>query len=320
MPTMKISVSRGASAAPARWTCTRALLAGAFGALGLSASQAQTQGCIDLERRFDTTFAEVSAPQMSSFLFSAADGGCEAVVVKALKQGASLDARDRDGGTPLTHAARAGRANVIALMLDRGAVIDQRDVKGSTPLYVAIEKNRLEAAQLLIGRGANVNVEGRSGVSTVAAAAYLGDDAMVALLLAHGADGITADSTGKPPIIYAAARGAAAIVARLLAAGVDVNQHYAAEQTVLMWAAGYPSDTAEPKALALAALLLDKGARIDEADDRGRTALMTAAELEHPAMVDLLLARGAKRDARDKEGRRAAEITTNAELKAKLGG
>ena len=143
---------------------------------------------------------------------------------------------------------------------------------------------------------------------------------MVALLLAHGADAARPDSTGKPPILYAAARGSLAIVTRLLATGIDVNAHYAADQTALMWAAGFANDAPEQQALALAAALIDKGARIDDADDRGRTALMTAAELEHAAMVELLLARGANKDATDKQGKSAADITTNSEIKARLTG
>ena len=305
-----LSFGEGASA--------RAFMAGAFILAGLAPAQAQSQICIDLERKFDTTYKDVAAPQMSSFLFSAADNGCAAVAARAVQEGASLDARDREGGTPLTHAARSGRVAVIQFMLDHGAAIDHRDIKGSTPLYVAIEKNRLEAAQLLIERGANVKVEGRSGVSTVAAAAFVGDEKMVELLLAHGADGKSLDATGKPPILYAAARASLPIVSRLMALGVDVNAHYAAEQTVLMWAAGYPADAPESKALELAAFLVDKGARIDDADDRGRTALMTAAELDHPAMAELLLAHGAKKDLRDKAGKTAAEITTNTEIRAKL--
>ena len=50
-------------------------------------------------------------------------------------------------------------------------------------------------------------------------------------------------------------------------------------------------------------LLLDRGARLDDQDNRGRTALMIAAELNHAAAVDLLLARGADKSLKDKQGK-----------------
>lgn len=282
-------------------------------------SFAQSQICLELERRFEAGRPEASAPQMSSFLFSAANGGCAQVATKAMAAGASLDARDREGGTPLTHAARMGRVALVAIMLDHGAAIDHRDIKGSTPLLVAIEKNRPDVVQLLIERGANVQVTGRSGISTVGAAAFIGNADIVEMLLEKGADGRLPDATGKPPILYAAARASVPIVKRLLGLGVDVNAHYGAEQTVLMWAAGTPADAPEAEALRLAAMLLDTGARIDEADDRGRTALMDAAELDHAAMVDLLLARGVDKSVRDKNGLTAADIATNVAIKSRLG-
>jgi ankyrin repeat protein len=65
-------------------------------------------------------------------------------------------------------------------------------------------------------------------------------------------------------------------------------------------------------------LLLDRGAHIDDRDNRGRTALMIAAELNHEAAVDLLLARGADKSLRDKQGKSAADLTSLTALREKL--
>jgi ankyrin repeat protein len=58
-------------------------------------------------------------------------------------------------------------------------------------------------------------------------------------------------------------------------------------------------------------LLLSRGAQIDAVDDRGRTALMMAAELGHAEVVTMLVGRGADRSVRDKTGRSAFDLATD---------
>jgi len=141
---------------------------------------------------------------------------------------------------------------------------------------------------------------------------------MVALLLAHKADPAAADTTGKAPIVYAAARGFAPIVRRLLEAGVGVNARYGSGLTALIWAAGHANDVPEPDGLAVVSLLLERGAALEAVDDRGRTALMTAAERDRLAVVDLLLRQGADPAVRDNEGRRAVDLAASEAISARL--
>ena len=65
-------------------------------------------------------------------------------------------------------------------------------------------------------------------------------------------------------------------------------------------------------------LLIDRGARIDDQDNRGRTPLMIAAELNHAGAVDLLLARGADKSLATSRARRAGDLTTLTALREKL--
>ena len=92
--------------------------------------------------------------------------------------------------------------------------------------------------------------------------------------------------------------------------GVDINARYGNDLTVLMWAAGYSDEAGTQDMEKVIKLLLDRGARIDDQDNRGRTPLMIAAELNHTVAVELLLAHGADKGLRDKQGKSAADLTT----------
>ena len=282
------------------------------------AHAADSERCQQLGNRFRLEKAQISAIEVSLALFSAADGNCTALATELLDGGASVDARDRFGTRPLSHAARNGHLEMVDLLLARGAPINARNLAGATALYFAAERGQVAVAERLIARGADVKLTGRSGTSPVAAAAYAGSDAIVAMLLAHGADGRAPDETGKPPIVYAAARARLDIVKRLLARGIDVNARYANDLTLLMWAAGPDEKVAEADALEVVSYLLGVGAHIDDRDARGRTALMIAAEGGHADIANLLLERGADPSLQDKAGKRAADLTTVSLLRERL--
>jgi len=274
--------------------------------------------CRDLNLRYETGKSQLTAVEVSLTLFAAADRNCVDLATQLLDQGASVNAQDRLGARPLSHAARAGHLEMVDLLLQRGAPINARNLAGSTALYVAAERGQLGVVQRLIDRGADLDLKGRSGTSPVAAAAFAGRAALVKLLLAHGADGRTPDDTGKPPIIYAAASGQLDIVKQLLALNIDINARYANDLTLLMWASGPDEKVGEAQALEVVSYLLDAGARIDEADARGRTALMIAAEGNRSEIAKLLLARGADPILRDKAGKRAADLTVLSSLRETL--
>ena len=288
-----------------------------FGAIH-TAFAADPARCRDLARRYETNKSQLSAIEMSSTLFAAADRNCINLATILLDQGASVDARDRLGARPLSRAAKSGHIEMVDLLLQRGAPVDARDLTGATALYVAAERGQAAVVQRLIDKGADADLKGRSGTSPVAAAAFAGRNQVVKMLLAHGADARAADDTGKPPIVYAAASGELDIVRQLLTHDVDVNARYANDLTLLMWASGPDQAVAEAQALQVVSWLVDAGAHIDDRDDRGRTALMIAAEGNHADIARLLLTHGADPSLRDKAGKRAADLTALSALREAL--
>jgi ankyrin repeat protein len=279
---------------------------------------ADSERCQELGRRFAIAKPQITAIEVSLTLFSAVDGNCIALTTELLDYGASVDARDRFGARPLSHAARFGHLQMVDLLLARDAPINARNLAGATALFFAAERGHTLIAQRLIERGADVELVGRSGVSPVAAAAYAGNDVIVEALLAHGADERASDETGKPPIVYAAAGARLDIVKRLLARNIDINARYPNDLTLLMWASGPDEKAPEAQAIKVVSYLLDAGAHIDDRDARGRTALMIAAEGSQAEIANLLLARGADPSLKDKAGNLAADLTILSSLRERL--
>jgi ankyrin repeat protein len=292
------------------------VLAGWLAAEPAPAAEAAT--CRELERKLDLIKADIVSIQRNSALFAAADAGCKEFGQRLLTAGASLKARDRLGAMPLAHAARAGQRALVELFLATGAQIDGRDIAGASALYLAAENERQATVALLLAKGADPNLPGRSRITPLAVAAFNGNDRIVEQLLSHGADPNVVDATGKAAMTYAAARGFADIVRRLLDAGVDAKLRYGNELTALMWAAGHEDGVGALAAEGVVDLLLDHGAPIDAIDDRGRTALMTAAELGHAELVALLIGRGADQAIRDKSGKSALDLAANESVRRTL--
>jgi ankyrin repeat protein len=107
-------------------------------------------------------------------------------------------------------------------------------------------------------------------------------------LLEQGAEADVEDDYGKSAILYAAGKGFADIVGALLDTGVDVNKAYGNDLTALMWAAGYSNEVPPGDALKTVSLLIERGARLDLKDNRGKTARMIAADMGHEAVLKVL--------------------------------
>jgi ankyrin repeat protein len=85
-----------------------------------------------------------------------------------------------------------------------------------------------------------------------------------------------------------------------------------------MWAAGHANDAPQADGVEVAGMLVAAGAGVDRQDDRGRTALMIAAERGHAAMVRFLVAAGANPSLRDAGGLDASALATDEAVRAAL--
>jgi hypothetical protein len=133
------------------------------------------------------TLADSSPPERA--LLSAARAGDVAAVRRALRQGATVAARDEHGRTALLVAAHAGSAEAVRALLAAGAEVDAALPSGWTPLMEAAKQGRIAVAEALLAAGANPDARDRAAGTSLDIAQQAGRDEIVALLRRHGARG-----------------------------------------------------------------------------------------------------------------------------------
>lgn len=175
-------------------------------------------------------------------LSAAANLGDVAAVDKLLELGTPIDAFDAQGATALLRAAGAGHVDLVVHLIERGAQADRAARSGATPLSAAVSARRDAVVAAMIERNIAVDQRLPGGGTALMIAAGLGYPEIAARLLARGADANAQDERGTRPM-HAAAQFAFA------------NRDTARARRVLE-------------------LLIEKGADLDAADAKGKTALL----------------------------------------------
>jgi ankyrin repeat protein len=257
-----------------------------------------------------------------------------AMAKSLLDKGANVTAKDRDGWTPLQHAAFYGSTEVAEILV--AAVVDRRNdtAEGKArakdclrrALYEAITKGHEKTAELLIGSATQAEALDRDDAMPLCWAARSGSLRLVKLLLAQGAR-VNAPTGKEDTALRAAIRGAYIdIVETLIAAGAEVRAKDNSACTALTDAvtsrctkavdeairekygdsdpigdAGYHalvSMVRDSLITRMIDLLVAHGAEVNEKDEAGATPLHYAAADGLRGTVELLLAKGAEVDAK----------------------
>jgi uncharacterized protein len=125
---------------------------------------------------------------------------------------------------PLDDAARDGDVERVRALIGEGAVIDAQSDRGETPLILAILGGHADVAELLIARGADVMARNERGLTPLHAAAYSGNAEMALLLLDHGAAlEDRANVSGATPLMLAVEENRIALAELLIARGADLG-------------------------------------------------------------------------------------------------
>jgi len=218
-------------------------------------------------------FINRSVPPMSESAFmDLCFEGSSKQINDAIKGGAKVNARDKEGFTPLMWAAMNKTSNLemITALINAGADV-KANKDGYTPLmWAAMNENTdPEVITALINSGADVNAKNIKGFTPLMCAVSC---------------------------VFTISES----VTALIDAGADVNAKTVNEGwTSLMMAARSNSD---PRAL------ISAGADVNAKDNDGRTPLMIAAyNNPNPEMITILLNAGADPKAKDNSGKMAID-------------
>ena len=237
--------------------------------------------------------------------------------------------RMRHGGsTALLFAARNGDVETARALVEAGADVDDTAASGASALVVAAHSGHGPLAVYLLEQGADPNAAG-AGYTALHAAALRSQPALAAALLERGADVDAVVARGTPGrrfsadysirhqavganAFWLAARYGEPEILRLLAEwGADPHVSPASRTSSLKAALGVPQISQEDRrnrvdapnpmdridlermTLDLAHVVLALGVDVNQADDRGNTALHDAVRTGFASVVELLAAHGA---------------------------
>jgi ankyrin repeat protein len=282
---------------------------------------AQAQEIFDLLRKGDIASIKAlieKSPQVleardrngDTPLHYAAMGGSAEFINYLIDKGAKLEPQDAHHKTPLHQAAMNDRHNAAAALLKRGAAVETRDDYGRTALILcAREQGQAATGRVLIEAGADVNAADKFGSTALELSAWRGKADFVDLLLEKGARVPNSGEKWSGMLSQAAAQGLTTLFRRLTDKGQDLKAVEAAGESLMHAAAA--GGSAE-----IVGILLDKGFPPDKADRFGWTPLHYAARDGRTDAARILIERGTPLNARTVMGQTAYNVAQERKMDA----
>jgi ankyrin repeat protein len=115
-------------------------------------------------------------------------------------EGADVNLRDDEGGSPLHFAAQEGHVDAVQVLVEVGAELEAATAKGWTPLHSAADRGHVAVVKTLAELGADKEASGPDGGTPLHEAAYRGHVEVVTALVELGADIGALTDGGETPL------------------------------------------------------------------------------------------------------------------------
>ncbi|WP_265015482.1 ankyrin repeat domain-containing protein [Wolbachia endosymbiont (group A) of Anoplius nigerrimus] len=156
-------------------------------------------------------------------LHEAISSSNEQAICILLKNGADVNVVDECRNTPLHEAACKSNTDILNILIRNGASIDEVNKFGNTPLHQAVNHKCEKVVNILIENGANVNAIGRGGYAPLYLAVENNHVGIVNSLLKREDIKVNI-MDGDTPLYKAASKGYIKVVDTLLKAkGINVK-------------------------------------------------------------------------------------------------
>lgn len=215
-----------------------------------------------------------------------------------------------DGQTMLHVTVTANKLSFVNALVKGGADLNAKNREGRTPLMITAEKGFSNGAKLLLGASADFNVKDNAGETALFKAVKINSDgsyAVADLILKAGAKADDAGGDGKPALLQAAEAGGYGFVSLLLKYGANPNTENQKKETVIYILSktimtGAKDKWKSDRAAKVIAEVVAKGGDANRADKYGRTPLDLACRVKNTVIIEALLKNGALVDTQDANG------------------
>ncbi len=247
-------------------------------------------------------------PQISvADILDAAEDGNLTEVRALIKAEANVNAKDRNGMTPLMFAAKQGYEKMVQELINAKAELNAQDNQGMTALIIAVKEDHLEVVKMLLAAGkGDAGAKKPDGVMKFISS-LTGHSEPEPTPSAMKIDVNRKDKEGMTALSYSTSKGNLEMVQTLLDANADVNAKRLVSSGLLGWTALSLAieENHAPIVLALLAAKADPNVIISSDD---KTALMVAVETGNIELVQALLIAKADVNAKTKHGYTALSL------------
>ncbi|XP_038312542.1 ankyrin repeat domain-containing protein 26-like isoform X6 [Canis lupus familiaris] len=187
----------------------------------VKAVQCQEEACVDILLRKGADVNTKDFKDNTALHYAAYEGNIS-IARKLLLNKGDIEAKNKDGLTPLLVAVNEKKEKMVAFLLEE-ANINAVDYTNRTALHLACAIGREDMVKLLVDRHCQLNLCDGEDRTALVKAIQCQEEACVTLLLEHGADPKVKDNKGNTALHYAAHEGIVSIAEKLLLQNANIE-------------------------------------------------------------------------------------------------